>query len=208
MATSRTAGRRHHSRGVLHRQTSLDGFHSAAPSNTSSIFESTARLSELLPHREREQTRRAQAGASAMRAAASPPPPRVTSPSLLHSQFALAAALFIAQAETAELTAVMSLALMECFVPPCVCVHACGQTSARAPPAFRAGLRKGSSAQEPRWLTVEVGRREGMRTSAWSAWSSQPHAGVPPPASAGRCADRQRRFPLGEANVGVMTGCG
>lgn len=46
--------------------------------------------------------------------------------SLLHSQFALSAALFIAQAETAELTAVMSLALMECFVPPCVraCVRA------------------------------------------------------------------------------------
>lgn len=38
----------------------------------------------------------------------------------LHRQSALSAALFIAQAETAELTAVMSLALMECFVPPCV----------------------------------------------------------------------------------------
>lgn len=47
--------------------------------------------------------------------------------SLLHSQFALSAALFIAQAETAELTAVMSLALMECFVPPCVCVRACAR---------------------------------------------------------------------------------
>lgn len=35
----------------------------------------------------------------------------------LHRQSALSATLFIAQAETAELTAVMSLALMECFVP-------------------------------------------------------------------------------------------
>lgn len=44
----------------------------------------------------------------------------------LHRQSALSATLFLAQAETAELTAVMSLALMECFVPQCV----------RMPPGF------------------------------------------------------------------------
>lgn len=46
----------------------------------------------------------------------------------LHRQSALSATLFIAQAETAELTAVMSLALMECFVPQRV----------RMPPGLRA----------------------------------------------------------------------
>lgn len=61
----------------------------------------------------------------------------------LHRQSALSATLFIAQAETAELTAVMSLALMECFVPQRV----------RMPPgSVRAA--KGSSMREPRWLTV------------------------------------------------------
>lgn len=44
----------------------------------------------------------------------------------LHRQSALSATLFIARAETAELTAVMSLGLMECFVPQCV----------RMPPGF------------------------------------------------------------------------
>ncbi len=44
----------------------------------------------------------------------------------LHRQSAPSATLFIAQAETAELTAVMSLALMECFVPQRV----------RMPPGF------------------------------------------------------------------------
>lgn len=44
----------------------------------------------------------------------------------LHRQSALSATLFIAQAETAELTAVMSLGLMECFVPQLV----------RMPPGF------------------------------------------------------------------------
>lgn len=61
--------------------------------------------------------------------------------SFLHSRFALSAALFIAQAETAELTAVMSLALMECFVPPCV------HERARAPPVFRAKGKRDAGAK-------------------------------------------------------------
>lgn len=61
----------------------------------------------------------------------------------LHRQSALSATLFIAQAETAELTAVMSLALMECFVPQRV----------RMPPGSVRAAR-GSSMREPRWLTV------------------------------------------------------
>lgn len=60
----------------------------------------------------------------------------------LHRQSALSATLFLAQAETAELTAVMSLALMECFVPQCV----------RMPPGFCASCE--TSVREPRWLTV------------------------------------------------------
>lgn len=60
----------------------------------------------------------------------------------LHRQSVLSATLFLAQAETAELTAVMSLALMECFVPQCV----------RMPPGFCASCE--SSVQEPRWLMV------------------------------------------------------
>jgi len=62
---------------------------------------------------------------------------------LLHRQSALSATLFIAQAETAELTAVMSLALMECFVPQRV----------RMPPGSVRAAR-GSSMWEPKWLTV------------------------------------------------------
>lgn len=61
----------------------------------------------------------------------------------LHRQSVLSATLFMAQPETAELTAVMSLVLMECFVPRCV----------RMPPGSVRAAR-GSSMQQPRWLTV------------------------------------------------------
>lgn len=56
----------------------------------------------------------------------------------LHRQSTLSATLFIAQAETAELTAVMSHALMECFVPrsvrmlPGFCVSCEGKLGAGA----------------------------------------------------------------------------
>lgn len=127
--------------------------------------------------------------------------------SLLHRQLALSAALFIAQAETAELTAVMSLALMECFV--CVCARACARVCARATwVPCGAARQKRSSMQEPRWPTVGLERREGMWPSPWSEWSAPLHGGVQPPASACRCAGRRRRFHSGEADGGVMTSCG
>lgn len=87
----------------------------------------------------------------------------------LHRQSTVSITLFLAQAETAELTAVISLELMECFVPQRV----------RMPPGSARAARE-SSMQEPRWLAAAPffacifylrERKKGGKKNSLSLWA-------------------------------------